>query len=156
VNPDAKIITTISPVGHIKDGIVENNLSKSKLISNLHEAISFYQNVEYFPAYELMTDDLRDYRFYNEDLIHPNSTAVDYIWEKFSAAYFNENTCEKIKIADKINAALQHKPFNPNSTSYKEFLFKTIKSIESVEHDFPKNSFFTEKLTLKNLLKNAD
>ena len=156
INPNARIITTISPVRHIKDGIIENNISKSKLISNLNEVSAMYENVEYFPAYELMMDDLRDYRFYKEDLIHPNEMAVDYIWEKFSQVYFDELTQKKIKIAGKINASVAHRPMNKNSTSYKEFIYKTIKGIESVESEFPKDSFYAEKLMLKNLMRNAD
>jgi len=156
INPKARIITTISPVRHIKDGIIENNISKSKLISNLAEVSALYENVEYFPAYEFMMDDLRDYRFYKRDLIHPNETAVDYIWQKFSERYFDEQTKSKIKTAEKINVSVVHKPLNKASTSYKEFLYKTIKGIESVENQFPKDSFYAEKLILKNLLKNAD
>lgn len=156
INPNAQIITTISPVRHIKDGIVENNISKSRLAVNLFEVMSLYENAEYFPAYELMMDDLRDYRFYREDLIHPNDMAIEYIWEKFSDVYFDESTKNKIKIAGKINASVAHRPMNKNSTSYKEFLYKTFKGIESVENQFPKDSFLSEKITLKNLLKNAD
>lgn len=156
INPNARIITTISPVRHIKDGLIENNISKSKLISNLNEVSAMYENAEYFPAYELMMDDLRDYRFYKEDLIHPNEMAIDYIWEKFSDKYFDEQTRMKIKISDKITSSVSHRPMNKNSTSYKEFLYKTIKSIESVENQFPKDSFYAEKLMLKNLMKNAD
>lgn len=156
INPEAQIISTISPVRHIKDGIVENNISKSRLISNLFEVGMQYENVDYFPSYELMMDDLRDYRFYKDDLIHPNSMAIDYIWEKFSQTYFNEDTLEKIKIAQKINSALNHKPFNPETTSYKEFLFKTKRMIESVEAEFPKDSFLTEKIMLRKLMNHVD
>jgi len=156
INPNAQIITTVSPVRHIKDGLVENNISKAKLISNLNEISAMYEHVEYFPAYELIMDDLRDYRFYKEDLIHPNEMAVNYIWEKFSERYFDEPTQAKIKVSDKINSSVAHRPMNTNSTSYKEFIYKTIKSIESVENQFPKDSFYAEKLMLKNLMKNAD
>lgn len=156
VNPKAEIIVTVSPVRHIKDGIVENNVSKAKLISNLHEILSQSQNAEYFPAYELMMDDLRDYRFYKEDLIHPSEVAIGYIWEKFGDKYFHDSTKKQIRMAEKINAAMAHRPLNPESMTYKEFLFKTLKNIEGIENQFPKNSFYSEKLTLKNRMRNAD
>lgn len=156
INPNAQIIATVSPVRHTKDGIVENSLSKSKLISNLHDVAQKFENVEYFPAYELMMDDLRDYRFYKKDLVHPSDMAVDYIWEKFSNRYFDSDTIEKMKIAQKIGLALAHRPLNSATTSYKEFLYKTGKHIESIEQLFPQNSFISEKLTLQKLMKNAD
>lgn len=156
INPNAQIIATVSPVRHTKDGIVENSLSKSKLISNLHDVAQKFENVEYFPAYEFMMDDLRDYRFYKKDLVHPSDMAVDYIWDKFSDQYFDSDTIEKMKIAQKIGLVLAHRPLNSATTSYKEFLYKTGKHIESIEHLFPKNSFISEKLTLQKLMKNAD
>lgn len=156
MNPKARIITTISPVRHIKDGLIENNVSKSKLISNLQSIVPQFPNVEYFPAYELMMDDLRDYRFYKEDLIHPNEMAIDYIWNKFSGYYFNENTLSKIKLAGKINTALSHRPMNKGTIAYKTFLFNTGRQIEQIENGFPKHSFDAEKEILKNLMKNAD
>lgn len=153
INPNAQIITTISPVRHIKDGIVENNISKSKLISNLHDLVSQFENVEYFPAYELMMDDLRDYRFYKEDLIHPNDMAIDYIWDKFSEKYFTEETSVKIRLAERIHSALEHRPINKGTIGHKSFLFNTLRKIEQIEKDFPKDSFVHEKETLKNLMK---
>lgn len=156
INPNAQIITTISPVRHIKDGLIENNLSKAKLISNLHELLPQYKNVQYFPAYEFMIDDLRDYRFYKEDLIHPNEIAIEYIWDKFCEHYFDESTAHKMRIAEKINLALQHKPLHKGTISYKSFLFNTLKKIEQVESQFPKNCFEPERITLKELMKNAD
>lgn len=156
INPNAKIITTISPVRHAKDGFVENNLSKSKLIGNLHEVQSIYDNVEYFPAYELMMDDLRDYRFYKNDLLHPNEMAIDYIWEKFSGTYFNQETEEKIKLAKKIKQSLAHRPLNTNTIAYKEFLHKTNRQIHTIENIFPEGSFIEEKTELKKLMNHAD
>jgi len=156
INPKAQIITTISPVRHLKDGMVENNISKGKLISNLHEVLSQYENAHYFPAYELMMDDLRDYRFYKEDLLHPNEMAIDYIWDKFSEKYFDETTSRKIRITEKINSALAHRPLHKGTISYKTFLFNTLRQVEQVESQFPKNCFETEKLTLKDWMKNAD
>ncbi len=156
INPNAQIITTISPVRHIKDGLIENNISKSRLISNLSELVSQFDNVEYFPAYELMMDDLRDYRFYKEDLIHPNDMAVEYIWDKFSEKYFTEETSIKIRTAEKIHSSLSHRPMNTSSIAYKTFLFNVMKKIEQTENGFLKGSFDSEKETLKHLMRNAD
>lgn len=151
INPKAQIITTISPVRHLKDGMIENNLSKSKLLVNLHETSNLYENVEYFPAYEIMMDDLRDYRFYKEDLVHPNEMAIDYIWEKFSDVYFEAPTLEKIKLAKKVQLSLEHRPLNVHSIAYKEFLHKTRKQIESIENLFPIHSFAKEKQQIQRL-----
>lgn len=149
LNPDAHIITSISPVRHIKDGMQENLVSKSKLISALIDVREQYPEVDYFPAYELLTDDLRDYRFYAEDMIHPNSSAIQYIWEKFSEVYFAEETWKLNRLTEKIKAAMEHRPFNKKTSAYKEFLFKTGKLIRESESHFPKGSFEYEKSHLQ-------
>ncbi len=149
-NPNIHIMLTVSPVRHLKDGLVENNVSKSVLIQQVYEAVSKYENVMYFPSYELVLDDLRDYRFYKKDMLHPNETAVDYIWEKFSETYFSDNTIRQNKIVEKINSAVAHKPFNPKSLSHKKFLYDTLKLIETQETNFPKGAFKKEKEILEN------
>jgi hypothetical protein len=118
---DVQILFTISPVRHTKDGMVENTWSKSALINALHSVISSENNVHYLPVYEIMMDDLRDYRFYKDDLIHPNSQAVQYIWEKFGDAYFSEQSKEFIAESLKIQQSLQHKPSDIKSIKYLEF-----------------------------------
>lgn len=118
---DVQILFTVSPVRHTKDGMVENTLSKSKLITALHEILPQFKNAHYLPIYELMNDDLRDYRFYNEDLIHPNSQAIQYIWEKFGKAYFSEETQEFITENFKIAKALEHKTSDDKSPKFLEF-----------------------------------
>lgn len=153
INPKAKIIATISPVRHTKDGIVENSLSKSRLISALHDVVDSCENADYFPAFELVNDDLRDYRFYEADLVHPNQIAVDYIWGKFSSVYFDNETIQQIETANKIKNALGHRPFNPGTIAYREFLYKTKKLIESIESQFPKDSFLEEKTKINDLNK---
>lgn len=153
INPNAHIIATVSPVRHTRDGIVENSLSKAKLISALHQLTGHYKNVEYFPAFELLNDDLRDYRFYADDLIHPNQMAVNYIWQKFSSAYFDENTMKKIEAVNKIKSALEHLPLNSKTIAYREFLFKTNKLINETERNFLPGSFLAEKNRIKELEK---
>ena len=121
---DVQILFTVSPVRHTKDGIVENQLSKSKLITAINESISGKENCHYLPVYEILMDDLRDYRFYKDDLIHPNSQAVQYIWEKFGNAYFSDVTKVFINENNKIITALNHKTEDDKNPKYQEFLDK--------------------------------
>ncbi|MDR0427825.1 MAG: GSCFA domain-containing protein [Dysgonamonadaceae bacterium] len=124
INPKLKIIFTISPIRHWKDGATENQISKSVLFVALDTLIQANEDVYYFPSYEIIMDDLRDYRFYAEDMLHPNYQAIDYIWEKFGNTYFNDETKEIIAEWTSIQQALQHKPFNPLSDEYNNFLKK--------------------------------
>lgn len=128
---DLQILFTVSPVRHTKDGMIENQLSKSKLISALHEVISQFENCHYLPIYEIVIDDLRDYRFYKEDLIHPNSQAVSYIFEKFGEAYFSEETKGFIKENFKINKALEHRTDDEKDPKFVEFKEKLNQRIET-------------------------
>lgn len=121
-NDKLQILFTLSPVRHTKDGFVENQLSKAKVLTAMHEVISQNKNCHYLPVYELIMDDLRDYRFYKEDLIHPSPQAVQYIWEKFGEAYFSEETKDFIQENQKIQQALQHRPQDANSPKHQEFL----------------------------------
>jgi len=121
---DTQILFTVSPVRHTKDGIIENQLSKSKLINAIHESISDKKNCHYLPIYEIMMDDLRDYRFYKDDMIHLNSQAVQYIWEKFGNAYFSDETKVFINENNKIITALNHKTNDEKNPKYQEFLDK--------------------------------
>ena len=123
-NPNLHIIFTVSPIRHWKDGAHENQVSKSTLFLAIEELQNSLRNVFYFPAYELLMDDLRDYRFYADDMLHPSDFAVEYIWEKFSETYFSKETKDVIKQIDSIQKALEHKPFNAESEAYKEFLTK--------------------------------
>ncbi len=126
-NPDVNIIFTVSPVRHLKDGFVENTLSKSHLISSIHQTISTQGNTFYFPSYELVMDELRDYRFYKADMLHPNQTAVNYIWEKFKYVWISETSEPTMILVNDIQKGLQHKPFNSNSEAHKKFL-KNLKN----------------------------
>ena len=124
-----KLIFTVSPVIHIKDGIEENYLSKSTLRLLIEQICSEFNQCFYFPAYELVNADLRDYRFYKEDLIHPNQQAIQYIWEKFGNAYFSEEVKDFITENYKIKAALEHRPNDEKSPKYLEFLEKLKEKI---------------------------
>ncbi|MCY0976976.1 GSCFA domain-containing protein [Chryseobacterium wangxinyae] len=127
---DLHILFTVSPVRHTKDGMIENQLSKSKLITAIHEVISEIENCHYLPVYEILMDDLRDYRFYKEDMIHPNSQAVNYIFEKFGNAYFSDETKDFIKENFKINKALEHRSDDEKDPKYIEFRDKLNQRIE--------------------------
>lgn len=123
-NPDVQIIFTVSPVRHSKDGFVENNRSKSHLIAAIHQIISVDQNSTYFPSYEIMMDELRDYRFYKEDMIHPSSLAINYIWERFKQIWIDENALTTMDEINDIQNGLAHRPFNPDSEQHHKFLQK--------------------------------
>ena len=131
INNDVYVIMTVSPVRHTKDGIIENARSKAKLLAVVENLQMRFENVSYFPAYEWMMDDLRDYRFYEKDLIHPNEQAIDYIWEKFESHYFNEETHNLNKKIGKIIQQMNHRPFNVESTEYQDFMnnLETQKSL---------------------------
>ena len=119
-NPDVAIIFTVSPVRHLKDGFIENSQSKSHLITAIYSILK--DNIHYFPSYEIMMDELRDYRFYAEDMIHPNHLSIEYIWNKFKEVWISEDSNKIMDEVDVIQKGLQHKPFNPNSESHQKFL----------------------------------
>lgn len=126
---NVQILFTVSPVRHTKDGMVENQWSKSKLICELHEILPNFKNCHYLPIYEIMMDDLRDYRFYKEDLIHPNNQAIQYIWEKFGDAYFSDEVKNFINENYKIKASLEHRPNDEKSPKHQDFLEKLKEKI---------------------------
>lgn len=138
---DVQIVFTVSPVRHTKDGMVENNLSKAKLITAIHEILPQFENCHYLPAYEILMDDLRDYRFYKEDLIHPNNQAINYIWEKFGNAYFSDETMDFIEENLKIARSLDHKTDDYKDPKYQEFLGK-LKERISIQQSKVKHKIF--------------
>jgi len=148
LNPNLKVIFTLSPVRHIKDGIEENNLSKSILRVAIQEIVDYYEDCFYYPAYEIMMDDLRDYRFYEKDLIHPNEQAIDYIWHNFLESCVAENTIEIIKKVEKVLNASNHRPFNKATQSHQKFIEKTLLEIAELEKVLP-GKFEEEKRRLK-------
>lgn len=134
---DKKVIFTVSPIRHIKDGLEENQLSKSTLIVAVHNIIERHANCSYFPAYEIMNDDLRDYRFYDADMVHPSSVAVDYIWEMFMGAVMDAGTIELSKRVERVVTAFGHRPLNPESASYRQFCEKTFRQIRQIVSEHP-------------------
>lgn len=136
-NPGLKIIFTISPVRHLRDGFVENNRSKATLIHSVHHLVDKFEGLYYFPAYELVMDDLRDYRFFAEDMVHPNYAATNYVWEKFVAACIDQPSQELMKEIHIINAAKNHKAFNPASEAHKKFLQTNLSKAQRITKDHP-------------------
>ena len=123
VNLNCKLIFTVSPVRHIKDGFAENTLSKAHLITAIQRKIIHHPTrLNYFPAYEIMMDELRDYRFYASDMLHPNETAINYIWEQFKLVWIAENTTDIMNEIETIQKGLAHQPFNSNSLQHQAFL----------------------------------
>ncbi|MFS4457394.1 GSCFA domain-containing protein [Maribacter sp. 2304DJ31-5] len=141
VNPNAQFILTVSPVRHIKDGFVENQRSKAHLITAIHQIID--KNVVpgtiqgYFPSYEIMLDELRDYRFYETDMLHPNKQAIDYIWEKFKQVWILEESYQNMDQVDTIQRGLLHRPFNPNSEQHRTFLNSLQDKIKTLQNSYP-------------------
>jgi lysophospholipase L1-like esterase len=141
VNPNINFIFTISPVRHLRDGFIENQQSKSHLISALHQIIKNQKNIFYFPSYEIMMDELRDYRFYKEDMIHPNQIAINYIWEKFYENWLSDEAIDLKKQVIKIQRGLEHKPFNTDSNEYREFLSSLQKKIKALKKKYSHITF---------------
>lgn len=137
INQDAKVIFTISPVRHLREGAIENNRSKAVLITAVHNIVSQNENSFYFPAYELVMDDLRDYRFYAEDLVHPNYYATQYVWEKFVAGCINENVYNLMEQIQEIKQAFKHKPFNSKSKQHQQFMQNYYTKTKSLLEQYP-------------------
>lgn len=141
LNSDINFIFTISPVRHIKDGFAENQLSKSHLFAALHQVLKTHNSkfitADYFPSYEIMMDELRDYRFYGEDMLHPNSVAIDYIWHKFSENYIAENAISIMNEIEEIQKSLRHRSFNPESEQHQKFLAKLQQRINFLGEKLP-------------------
>ena len=137
INPEANIIFTVSPVRHIKDGFIENQLSKSHLITAIHNIINCQLSiVNYFPSYEIMMDELRDYRFYAEDMLHPSQVAINYIWERFSETWISESAYKTMEDVETIQKGLAHRPFNPDSESHLKFESKLREKITKLESQY--------------------
>ncbi len=133
INPRIKVILTVSPVRHIRDGLIANNISKATLLQAVHDIVRSDKDSYYFPSYEIMIDELRDYRFYKSDMIHPSEQAINYIWNKLSKVFFDQETQRFIDNWSKILKSLSHKPFHPNTPEHQKFLNSTIKKLEELE-----------------------
>lgn len=144
VNPNIKILISLSPVRHIKDGMVENNRSKAHLLTAIHEICDLYSDCHYIPSYELLMDDLRDYRYYKNDLVHPSNMAVDYIWSKISSHLLDPKESRLRKDINKIINAAAHRPFNSLSDAHQLFKEAQISSITEILKNYPDIDFEPE------------
>lgn len=137
VNKQASIIGTVSPVRHLKDGFIQNTQSKARLVVALGAIPGFH----YFPAYEIMMDELRDYRFYDKDMLHPNETAIEIIWERFRSVWVSSETDALQKEIDSIQKGLRHRPFVPDSDSHRVFQKKLQNKIKAIIKKLPHVDF---------------
>lgn len=153
LNPDLKIILTVSPIRHLRDGFHENTSSKAILHLAVDEICSAFKNVFYFPSYELMIDDLRDYRFYDEDMLHISSPARDYIWEYFSELLLDKSSREIIKQVQQIHKAMGHRPLHDNDEAYSRFVQKNIATIEVLKSRSPDLDLTEEGLFFRKILE---
>ena len=145
MNQELRVIFTVSPVRYWQDGVHENQLSKSILLLAVEQLQArFPGRTAYFPAYELMMDELRDYRFYAEDFCHPSNTAIRYIWERFAETYMDEQTRQLMKEVSLIQKSLNHRPLNKNNESYKQFITQTLLKIEQLSAKIPYICFAKE------------
>ena len=144
VNPEIRLILTVSPVRHMRDGYVENNRSKAVLLQAVHHLAGKFEGIHYFPAYELVIDDLRDYRFYAEDMVHPNHQATAYVWERFAESAFSGPTREAMKEIARLASAMLHRPLHPGSSAHRDFMRSCLQRTRELEARFPSLDFSAE------------
>ncbi|MEZ5007378.1 MAG: GSCFA domain-containing protein [Chitinophagales bacterium] len=149
INPNIQWLFTVSPIRHWKDGAANNSWSKSTLICAVHQLVQEYDNAHYFPSYEIMMDELRDHRFYKQDLIHPSEQAIEYIWRRFMESAVNAQSKELYKQIGEVLRACSHKPFNYHSDQHQAFIKNTLKKIQSIKSNYPSMSFNVEENLLK-------
>ena len=137
LNPNLKVLFTVSPIRHAKDGMHGNQISKSTLLLAIDTLQHHYPMCHYFPSYEIMMDELRDYRFYADDMFHPSPMAVSYIWKCFGDTYFSSQTRQIMKEWEEIRKGLNHKPFDVRSEAYRSFLTQIVLKISRMKEKFP-------------------
>jgi GSCFA family len=137
INNNLKVVFTVSPVRYIRDGVVENNISKARLTEAVHDLVAGNNNAFYFPAYELVIDDLRDYRFYKSDLVHPNDQAISYVFEKLMDATFDEETKKLFEKIKDIITAKEHRPFNTETNSHQQFKALYLNRCNEIQKSYP-------------------
>ena len=142
--PALQVVLTVSPVRHLRNGLIENQRSKAVLLLAVEQLCEQLDFVDYFPAYELLQDDLRDYRFYAADMTHPGAEAIDYIWAYFSAAYFSPATRDLIEQIVKLRRAAQHRPFHPDTAAHRQFLQQQLKQVRNLAGKYPELDFSEE------------
>lgn len=152
-NPKLNVVFTVSPIRHAKDGMHGNQLSKATLLLAIDKLCERFSFCHYFPSYEIMMDELRDYRFYADDMFHPTPLAVNYIWQCFQTVFFKPATLQIMKQWDEIKKALAHRPFHPESATYRTFLSQILLKIETLKEKFPYLDVQNEETLCQALLK---
>ena len=132
-NPTVRFVLSVSPVRHIRDGFVTNSVSKSILRLSTEKIVNRFDHVSYFPSFEIMMDDLRDYRFYDSDMLHPSQEGIDYIWQQFMRAYFDDQTNHFCDGWEKVMRDISHKPYHPASEAHQEFLKKALARLKQFD-----------------------
>ncbi len=153
INPNVQFIFTVSPVRHLKDGAIQNQQSKATLLLAIADIVEAEQQTHYFPSYELMIDDLRDYRFYANDMLHPSDLAIDYIWQKFNHSWINNRTQQFMQLTDKLKKAINHRPFMPQTAEYKKFINKQLEVLQKFKNEHPYLDFSEEENLLNNKIQ---
>lgn len=156
LNPKMKVIFTVSPIRHLRDGAHQNQLSKSVLLLAVEELCIRFSFCSYFPSYEIVLDELRDYRFYADDMVHPNQTAINYLWERFSETYFNEETIRINNEWSKIQSALRHRPINSDSKEHKHFLKQTFLKLKLFQEKYSYIYCYKEIAELEEKIKSIE
>lgn len=121
-NPHLQVIFSVSPIRYMRQGASENQTNKAILLLAIEELTEQFENVAYFPAYEIVLDELRDYRYFAEDMIHPSKVAIDYIWERFIDAFFDPETQKLLPEIEKLNKLVEHRPLHKDTTDYQKFM----------------------------------
>lgn len=151
--PGLRVVLTVSPIRHLRKGPVANQRSKAVLVLACAELCERLPFVSYFPAYELLLDDLRDYRFYQPDLTHPSGQAQDYIWQKFSETHFSPATLQLLQRLRQLQSAVQHRPFRPDSAEHRQFARRQIDLIEGLQNEFPQLDFSAELAHFQHIIQ---
>jgi hypothetical protein len=152
INPNAQFVFTVSPIRHAKDGLIENTRSKATLHLSIFAILKQFSQAVYFPSFEIMMDDLRDYRFYGPDMLHPTDTAIDYIWKHFTDNIFSKDTHNLTQKIKAIQMAVAHSPFHANSQGHQKFIRNTLQKIEDVQKGQANLNFDNERAQLEGQL----
>lgn len=153
-NPNLQIVFTVSPIRHLRDGAHRNQLSKATLLLAIDQIVSHFKQAHYFPSYEILLDDLRDYRFYNTDMVHPSSLAVDYIWQQLRNSCISPADNKLIDEIMKIETAVSHKPINPQSAEFQKFTSIQLDCIKKIAQAHPNLDFSAEIKHFEQYVKN--
>jgi hypothetical protein len=153
LRPAIKIILTVSPVRYLREGLMENTRSKATLLLAVEQLCQQFEQAHYFPAYELLMDDLRDYRFYAEDLAHPSHLATHYIWDYFKQSFFARVVLNQLQDLEKLKQATLHRALHPESASHQQFIAQQLENIQRLEHKYPEMDFSVEKNIFSHQLK---